>query len=354
MFCSNCGRKLSDGARFCDYCGKPVRGEESKGETTTVGGMEARGVAETAVKARSRKPLVIIVAIIAIIALVAGFLVWRNADHKTNAPATGGGARGLVFDDSSPEAIVGTALQAGMQGDVAMMIRTLKDDIKDDYQSNLADPSSYSKAEIYKNLSVGSTEDSKGSSMYDFTVYIIRGDDAERSRHVYVDRVVSGGYRIADAEGLWTNLPDMCGKGGYAPLGKYEYSCKADGVSINAEQKAAFRKDKYSNHESFVFNDGSKITDMNKVKKVLVRNLEDLRKSNSESYQNFTYSNIGDLQLAVDDSTKSYNLFQAPITVSYDDSDGIHREATTVTMNAQDWYGLTHPDTAKSLYLSFE
>lgn len=315
MFCPNCGRRLADGARFCDYCGKPVRGSEPTAETVeAVGGEEAKGVAETAVKTRSRKPLVIIVAIVAIVALIAGFLIWRNVDHKTGAPGvkTGVSARPVSFDDSSATAIVNTALRAGAQGDTDTMLRTLTSDERNDYKGYILPASIIRKARLYQDVRVGTV---KTHDNGDAEVYLVQGDSVEKSRSIEVKRM-DGGYRISDAEGLWLET-DSCGIKGYAPLGEYVYSCEADGVRARMSVKPNYAE--YGDHPGTSVSclKGTSITDMKKVKRVFAAKLKHLHEHGGDEYVSFDYSDAGEPKIGRVDG---FCAVRMDVTATYTDT----------------------------------
>lgn len=318
MFCPNCGAPLSEGARFCPNCGTPVEKE----------GADA-APAPTA-KGKTHRPIIIAVAVVAVIALVAGLVIWKGVGRaaKGDGAKTAASAQSVKFDDSTPAAIVTTALRAGMQGKVNTMLKTLTSDQKKKYVHIAW--TAYSKAEFYTDLSVGDVE-----SKEDPTVYIVRKGDVEKARSVQVERVKSGGYRISDAEGLWMSLPSVCGHGGYAPLGRYEYSCKADGLTVKAVQRATFSEEGYRNSDSFKFLEGTEVTDWKKVRKALVGYLDYCTKH--EILTN--YSNVGEPAFSKDDP---YEI-TIPVAASYS-SGGSSYTTTSASVWIGDWYELNHPD----------
>ena len=327
MFCTNCGAPLSEGARFCPTCGTPVERE----------GADA-APAPTA-KGKTRRPIIIAVAVVAVIALVAGLVIWKGVGRaaKGNNAKTAASAQSVKFDDSTPAAIVTTALRAGMQGDVSTMLKTLNSDQRKRY-SNLADPSSYDVRKTYRNLTVGTVE---AQSDGDYIVDIVRGGDAERYRYVKVEQVASGGYRVSDADGLWLELEQACNDGGYAPLGAYEYSCSMGGLHLEITQKPHFSEGGTNATYPIVsYGDKYRIVDMAKARKVLVENL-DLLRDGDKGYQDFMYSDLGQLRVAYNRLNKSYGLLTATINASYDDG-GQRRSFSTVTMDTEDWYRLIH------------
>lgn len=334
-------------------------------EESTVGAggapvVESSGPGEVSkpasVKAGIRRPLIIIVAVVAIVALVTGFVVWRNMGRGSDAGGgrTGSSSQPVAFDDSSPTAIVNTALQAGMQGDTDTMLRTLTSDEREDYSIGLASPSDYDASKTYKNLTVGAVKE-KSEGRYQ--VNIIRGNDAERYRYVEVKQAANGGYRISDAGGLWVELKPMCNNGGYAPLGAYDYSCRLGGIELKPTQKTWF--DKYGTSDkgaNVVFKDAPRIVDGKKVRDAIVENLDVLKNGGDPDYRNFTYSNVGEPSLDCNQNTytKIRDMVAVPVTVSYDDEpSGMHVESATMTSDVYDWYDFVHTGNGRRPNMTF-
>lgn len=106
MFCGNCGKKNEEGAKFCKFCGSPMKDERGgqpgqdtpAAAETEIGGRQDRPEEQpvqeqTAKKKKKRRIWVLGAAVILIIALItAGILIFRERQEKQsydNALASG-------------------------------------------------------------------------------------------------------------------------------------------------------------------------------------------------------------------------------------------------------------------------
>ena len=99
MFCGNCGKKNEEGAKFCKFCGSPMKDERGgqpgqdtpAAAETEIGGRQDRPEEQpvqeqTAKKKKKRRIWVLGAAVILIIALItAGILIFRERQEKQRA-----------------------------------------------------------------------------------------------------------------------------------------------------------------------------------------------------------------------------------------------------------------------------
>lgn len=91
MFCMNCGKKIDDGSKFCQFCGSPIGGTTSTGSqnfsaptSSQISNIAGASVLKTAKKPISKNALVGIVAcVIALLAIVVIFIINSNKFGKT-------------------------------------------------------------------------------------------------------------------------------------------------------------------------------------------------------------------------------------------------------------------------------
>ena len=103
MKCSNCGHEISDSARFCNYCGTPVRQDRYEAGTDKLPkkDMSVNNVGEDQMPVKGRKPwkdkytIAIITALCVAVAVI-GF-----------AAKTGGQKNGKETDAETPPLLCG-------------------------------------------------------------------------------------------------------------------------------------------------------------------------------------------------------------------------------------------------------
>lgn len=81
MFCENCGKKIDDDAKFCEYCGDVINTPTISNEKSEQSGITSKKVS---VKKEINKPLIITIIAVVIVLIVgsAGIILFDNYNHK--------------------------------------------------------------------------------------------------------------------------------------------------------------------------------------------------------------------------------------------------------------------------------
>lgn len=81
MFCKNCGKKIDDDVKFCEYCGAVINTLTISNEKSEQSGVTSKKIS---VKKEINKPLIItiIIAVVVLIAGSAGIILFDNYNHE--------------------------------------------------------------------------------------------------------------------------------------------------------------------------------------------------------------------------------------------------------------------------------
>lgn len=81
MFCENCGKKIDDDVKFCEYCGAVINTLTISNEKSEQSGVTSKKIS---VKKEINKPLIItiIIAVVVLIAGSAGIILFDNYNHE--------------------------------------------------------------------------------------------------------------------------------------------------------------------------------------------------------------------------------------------------------------------------------